>query len=78
VALKIVGARLRKMVSFSGVEWWGDELSVTVSMGGDAAAQDDTAESLVARAQLALNKSLAAGGDRVIVASDDENHSLKV
>ncbi len=78
VALKIVGERLRKMVSFSGVEWWGDELSVTVSMGGDAAAQDDTAESLVARAQLALNKSLAAGGDRVIVASDDENHSLKV
>jgi len=77
-ALKIVGERLRKMVNFSGVEWWGDELSVTVSMGGDAAEHDDTSESLVARAQLALSRSLAAGGDRVMVSSGDENHRLKV
>ncbi len=77
-ALKIVGERLRKMVSFSGVEWWGDELSVTVSMGGDAAAHDDTAESLVARAQVALSQSQADGGDRVLVSYGDENHSLKV
>jgi c-di-AMP phosphodiesterase-like protein len=66
------------MVSFSGVEWWGDELSVTVSMGGAAAGHDDTVELLVARAQFALGQSQAEGGDRVIVLSGDENHSLKV
>jgi diguanylate cyclase (GGDEF)-like protein len=66
-ALKSVAERVRKMESYSTVEWWGDELSVTVSIGGTAAMQGDSVEDLVERAQSALRISMEEGGNRVSV-----------
>jgi diguanylate cyclase (GGDEF)-like protein/PAS domain S-box-containing protein len=65
--LKSVAERVRKMESYSAVEWWGDELSVTVSIGGTAAIQGDSADDLVERAQSALCSSMEEGGNRVSI-----------
>jgi len=75
--LKSVGERVRKMESHSQVEWWGDELAVSVSIGGTAAADGDDVDALVARAQAALQRSIAEGGNRVTVFPEDEIESSK-
>jgi PAS domain S-box-containing protein/diguanylate cyclase (GGDEF)-like protein len=67
-----VGERVRKMESYSGVEWWGDELPVTVSIGGAGAIEGDDASTLVSRALAALQQSVKEGGNRVTVFPEDE------
>ena len=59
--------RLRQMVSSSKVEWWGDQVQVTISLGGTAVAVGDAIESFVLRAEEALRDSVAQGGNRVVV-----------
>lgn len=59
---------LKKLVGLAGVPWWGDRLSVTLSIGGAIARAGDTPESLAGRAEEALQASLAEPGGRVIVA----------
>jgi diguanylate cyclase (GGDEF)-like protein/PAS domain S-box-containing protein len=66
-----VGDRVRNMVNCSEVDWWGDELSVTVSIGGAMAVESDTPQSLVARAQAALRHSEDEGGNSVTLAEDE-------
>jgi len=68
-ATEIVRAaeRLRQMVSSSKVEWWGDQVQVTISLGGTAVAVGDAIESFVLRAEEALRDSVAQGGNRVVV-----------
>jgi diguanylate cyclase (GGDEF)-like protein/PAS domain S-box-containing protein len=66
-----VGDRVRNMVNCSEVDWWGDELSVTVSVGGAMAAENDNAGTLVARAQAALQHSTDEGGNCVTLAADE-------
>jgi diguanylate cyclase (GGDEF)-like protein len=68
-ATEIVRAaeRLRRMVSSSKVEWWGDPLQITISLGGTAVAVGDATESFVLRAEEALRDSIAQGGNRVVV-----------
>jgi diguanylate cyclase (GGDEF)-like protein/PAS domain S-box-containing protein len=61
--------RLKKMVEFSEVEWWGDRWSVTASFGGTNVKPGDTVESVLERAEQSLNESLAGGGNRVTVAA---------
>jgi diguanylate cyclase (GGDEF)-like protein len=61
------GLILKRMVSLSAITWWGDRISVTVSVGGTAARAEDTADSLLARAEEALDKSMREGGDRVAI-----------
>jgi diguanylate cyclase (GGDEF)-like protein/PAS domain S-box-containing protein len=46
-----VGERLRKMVSRSETDWWGDKVSVTVSLSGTAVWPGDSVESLLERIQ---------------------------
>lgn len=75
--LKNVGERVRKMESHSQVEWWGDELPVSVSIGGAAVADGDNVDALAARAQAALRRSIAEGGNRVTVFPEDEIESSK-
>jgi diguanylate cyclase len=65
--LETVANRIRKMVSQSEVEWWGDRFSVTVAVGGAGCRQGDTLESLVERADRSLAEVVAAGGNRVAV-----------
>jgi diguanylate cyclase (GGDEF)-like protein/PAS domain S-box-containing protein len=57
--------RLRKTVSMSGVEWWGDTHAVTASFGGTTIRAGDTMESLLSRAEKAISQSVASNGNSV-------------
>jgi diguanylate cyclase (GGDEF)-like protein/PAS domain S-box-containing protein len=59
--------RLKRLVSLASVPWWGDRLSVTVSMGGTMVRPGDTVESLLGRAEEALEAATAAHPDSVLV-----------
>ncbi|MGO4882222.1 MAG: GGDEF domain-containing protein [Bryobacteraceae bacterium] len=65
--LRVCAERLKRLVSLAAVPWWGDRLSFTASMGGSMVRLEDTKDSLLARAQEALERSLAAGADAVLV-----------
>jgi diguanylate cyclase (GGDEF)-like protein/PAS domain S-box-containing protein len=59
--------RLRRMVSTSKIQWWGDFLSVTISVGATSVKPGDTAEGMILRAEQALRESTAHGGNRMSV-----------
>jgi diguanylate cyclase (GGDEF)-like protein/PAS domain S-box-containing protein len=50
-ALRTIGERILKMIASTTIHWWGEELSVAVSMGRTGAVTDDTVESILQRAQ---------------------------
>lgn len=54
------GERIRKFITYAGLTWWGDQLSVTTSIGYTAAEAGDDIESLVGRAQQSLQQSYAS------------------
>jgi len=58
-----VAKMLMGVVGGAAISWWGDRLSVTVSIGGTAVSAEDTAESVLLRSELALRSSLEAGGN---------------
>jgi PAS domain S-box-containing protein/diguanylate cyclase (GGDEF)-like protein len=58
---------MKRLASLEGIPWWGDRLSVTLSMGGTIVEAGDTPETLVARADAALESSLLQSEDRVVV-----------
>jgi diguanylate cyclase (GGDEF)-like protein len=66
-ALRSCAERLRRLVSMASVPWWGDRLSVTVSMGGTMVRPGDTVDSLLGRAEEALRTATAAHADSVQV-----------
>jgi|SRR5579863_3250349 len=53
------GERMRKVVSCAGLHWWGDELSVTTSVGEAIAQPGDTVDSLLSRANDWLKQTAA-------------------
>jgi PleD family two-component response regulator len=55
------------MVGCSEVQWWGDQWSITASVGGTAVRPGDTMESILERAEAAVGESLQTGGNRVSV-----------
>jgi diguanylate cyclase (GGDEF)-like protein/PAS domain S-box-containing protein len=59
--------RLRNTVNNTKIAWWGDELPVTASFGGATVVPGDDEKSLLQRAERALAKSVADGGDRVTI-----------
>jgi two-component system, cell cycle response regulator len=61
-----VGDRLKKMVNQCKVEWWGDVLQVTVSMGATSSRTGDKAEAMLQRAEYGLEQSIKQGGNRVV------------
>jgi diguanylate cyclase (GGDEF)-like protein/PAS domain S-box-containing protein len=65
--LRSCAERLKRLVSLAAVPWWGDRLSVTVSMGGTMVRPGDTAESLLGRAEEALEAAAAAHADSIVV-----------
>jgi PAS domain S-box-containing protein len=65
--LKTAGL-LKRLVSLEAIPWWGDRISVTLSMGGTMVRDGDTPESLLERADGALGASLLEHGDHVVVA----------
>jgi diguanylate cyclase (GGDEF)-like protein/PAS domain S-box-containing protein len=50
------GERIRKVVACAGLQWWGDQLTVTTSAGNGIAQAGDTIESPVQRAQDSLKQ----------------------
>jgi diguanylate cyclase (GGDEF)-like protein/PAS domain S-box-containing protein len=58
-ALHLVRERVRRMLANDEIEWWGDRLSLPVSMGQAAAQAGDTVESLMKRLQHSLNAASA-------------------
>lgn len=50
-ALQSVCERIAKMIAGATIHWWGEELSMAVSMGHTEAVADDTVESILQRAQ---------------------------
>ncbi|MGA8273768.1 MAG: diguanylate cyclase [Candidatus Sulfotelmatobacter sp.] len=59
-ALHAVSQRLARMMASVSIQWWGEDLSVAVSIGHTSARTGDTMESLLLRAQDALKGSGAA------------------
>ena len=71
--LAAVAERLRLLVRASTLEWWGDRLGVTVSIGGATAESGDTIETLEHRVGAVYEGCRAAGGDRAAVAHLSRN-----
>jgi PAS domain S-box-containing protein/diguanylate cyclase (GGDEF)-like protein len=59
--------RLQRLANLTGVPWWGDRLSVTVSMGGTVALPGDTVKSLMGRAEAALDACPHEPEEQVVV-----------
>ena len=59
--------RLAVLVRVSNVEWWGDPIRATVSIGGGMAELNDTPESLEARVEAVFVNCRAGGGNRAAV-----------
>lgn len=65
----VVGERVRRTISRSEIEWWGDKFSVTSPLGGAGCRAGDKVESLLARAESSLKESVGKGGNCVTVLS---------
>jgi GGDEF domain-containing protein len=57
--LGIVAQRLQATVSGSGIQWWGDRLSLAVAIGWAGVVTGDTVEAMVERAESALKAMVA-------------------
>ncbi|MGA2810895.1 MAG: diguanylate cyclase [Candidatus Acidiferrum sp.] len=57
--------RLRKMAAMAKIEWWGDVLPITLSIGATEARKGDTLDGVLGRAEAQLQESRDQGGDRV-------------
>lgn len=66
--LAAAAERLRLLVRASTLEWWGDRLGVTVSIGGTTAEPGDTIDTLEQRACEVYESCRASGGDRAAIA----------
>lgn len=66
--LAAAAERLRLLVRASTLEWWGDRLAVTVSVGGATAEPGETIESLEERVAQVYEGCRASGGDRTAIA----------
>jgi diguanylate cyclase (GGDEF)-like protein len=66
--LAAAAERLRLLVRASTLEWWGDRLQVTVSVGGATAEPGDTIESLEERVSGVFEGCRASGGDCAAIA----------
>lgn len=65
--LTTTAERLRKLAESSEIVWWGDELSVTVSIGGTVLVPIESLEVLLERAGNALKGAIAQGGNAAVI-----------
>lgn len=68
--LEKVGQRLRRMVNQCKVEWWGDTLHLTVSMGATSARIADSTETMLLRAEDGLRECLQQGGNCLVLRAE--------
>lgn len=77
-ALHVVNQRILNMASSATIHWWGEELSVTVSIGGTVAIAGDTLDSLLQRALAGLpGKTIAAPGRAALTITVPSPKNLK-
>jgi diguanylate cyclase (GGDEF)-like protein/PAS domain S-box-containing protein len=62
------GQSLAGMARTADFRWWGDRITLTVSMGGATAEKGETLPQLLERAQSAMQASAAAGGNHITLA----------
>jgi diguanylate cyclase (GGDEF)-like protein/PAS domain S-box-containing protein len=62
--------RVRRMVAGAKIEWWGDLLPITLSIGGTEVRNGDTDEEVIRRAETGMQECRTGGGDRVILESE--------
>ncbi len=70
--------RIRKMVSYAGLRWWSDELSITTSVGCAAAQSGDSTESLLKRAESSLQQSSVKSAGAAASGSAQSNRSSEI
>jgi hypothetical protein len=71
--LKTTAERLKLLAQSSEIAWWGDQLSVTVSVGGTILNPGEPIEHLLDRIGYALKQTTAQGGNCAIVLCAPEN-----
>jgi PAS domain S-box-containing protein/diguanylate cyclase (GGDEF)-like protein len=59
--------RLKRNVHAIKVNWWGDRLPVSASLGATTVLADDDVESLLARVARSMEQSVAGGGNLITV-----------
>jgi diguanylate cyclase (GGDEF)-like protein/PAS domain S-box-containing protein len=59
---------LARMARTAEFRWWGDRISLTVSVGAAVADKGETLPELLERAQSAMRASSAAGGNHILLA----------
>ncbi len=64
--------RLRRLAQSSEITWWGDQLSVTVSVGGTVLRPGEPIMPLLGRTGNALRQAIAKGGNFALVLSAPE------
>jgi hypothetical protein len=66
------------MASSATIHWWGEELSVTVAIGGTVALAGDTLDSLLQRAQAGLpGKTISPSGHAGLTITVSSPKNLK-
>jgi hypothetical protein len=66
-----VAEKLRALARMSSLEWWGDPVHISVSIGGIMARHGDSLESLEQRVEPVFESCRAAGGNRAAVAHNE-------
>ena len=69
-AMQTISDRMLMLMASVTIEWWGEELSVAVSMGRTVARAGDTIESLVARVHRALSEDQVSLRGRAAASTD--------
>jgi diguanylate cyclase (GGDEF)-like protein/PAS domain S-box-containing protein len=59
-ALQAVSTRILKMMASATIQWWGEELSVTVAIGRTGAITGDSVESILQRVERGLHENKVA------------------
>jgi diguanylate cyclase (GGDEF)-like protein/PAS domain S-box-containing protein len=66
--LATAASALNRLTGAEAIPWWGDHLTVAVSIGGAVVRPGDSPQSLITRAEEALDAGRQAGGGSVILA----------
>lgn len=74
-ALAAHGQRLTGLARTAEFRWWGDRVSLTVSVGAAEADKNQTLADLLKRAQSAMQSCMRSGGNHISLASREQSCS---
>jgi diguanylate cyclase (GGDEF)-like protein/PAS domain S-box-containing protein len=67
-----VGERLERAVKQYRVDWWGDKLEISVSMGATHARTNDGPQSVLRRGERGLREAIKGGGGCLVVWDEED------